>query len=69
MGIRVFPVRYENKFGKPLQTIRLELPLDQLDQVHLKIEDAGDKAFGNHWSRAVVRMGRRVLTVENGRAV
>lgn len=57
----LYPVRYFDQYGRPITTITISLPLSQQGQLHTAVSEAGDKAFGKDWGRAIVLGGMRLV--------
>lgn len=59
-----YAVRFFDRYGRVITTISITVPLREIEGLPQAIADAGDKAFGKDWGRAVVLQGMR-LTVDN----
>jgi hypothetical protein len=53
--MRVFAVRFENRFSVHLGTLKVGVALSQLGQLPQLVQSLGDKAYGENWGRATVR--------------
>lgn len=64
--MRVFAVRFENRFGVRMGTLKVGVPLSELGQLPQLVQKLGDKAFGEDWGRAMVQ-GTNVTVLNPGK--
>lgn len=63
--MRVFAVRFDNRFGVHLGTLKVGVALSELGQLPQHVQALGDKAFGSDWGRATVQ-GTNVTVLNSG---
>lgn len=59
--MRVFAVRFDNRFGVYMGTLKVGVALSELRQLPQHVQALGDKAFGSDWGRATVQGVRLVV--------